>query len=153
MLQGSGVFLGGTFAVEGMFPSLLAQGEGLCKGKGAVCMLGVVFTAGKQNPVGEFVSLCELFSYAHGAAWLVAGKPWCPAGGVQEAFQQEKNNEAVDFQLEFVPGSGETSQKMLLQAGYTKQLQCWHSLPVQLGTIPCNFHFCFFPVSIVWMIG
>lgn len=38
-------------------PSLLAQGEGLDKGKGAVCLLGVVFTLGKQNPVSEFVSV------------------------------------------------------------------------------------------------
>lgn len=153
MLQRSGFFLGGIFAVEGMLPSLLAQGEGLGKGKGAVCLLGVVFTAGKQKPVGGFVTLCELFSYASRAACLVAGKPWCPAGGVQEAFQHEEDNKAADFQVDFVPESGETSQKMLLQAGYTKQLHCWHSLPVQLGTLLCNFHFCFFPVSIVWMIG
>lgn len=51
-------FLGGIFAVKGMFPSLLAQGEGLGKGKGAVCLLSV-FTAGKQTPVGGFVTLCE----------------------------------------------------------------------------------------------
>lgn len=139
-------FLGGIFAVKGMFPSLLAQGEGLGKGKGAVCLLSV-FTAGKQTPVGGFVTWCELFSYAHRAAWLVAGKPWCPAGGVQEAFQQEEKR-GSGFQVDFVPGSGETSQKMLLQAGFTKQLHCWHSLPVRN-----NFHFCFFPVSIVWMVG
>lgn len=89
MLQGSGVFLVGLFAVKGMLLDLLAQGEGLGKGKGAVCLLGVVFTAGKQNPVGGFVTLCELLSYAHRAAWL-AGMPWCPAEGLQEAFQQEE---------------------------------------------------------------
>lgn len=148
MLQGSEVFLGGIFAVKGMFPSLPAQRERLGKGKGAVCLLGVVFTAGKQNPVGGFVTSCELFSYAHRAAWVVAGKPWCPAGGVQEAFQQESKTEAAGFQVDFVPGSGETSQKMLLQAECIKHLHCWHSLPVH-----CNSHFCFFPVSVVWMIG
>lgn len=58
MLQQSEVFLGGMFAVKGMFPSLPAQGEGLGKGKGAVCLLGVVFTAGKQPPVGGFGVNC-----------------------------------------------------------------------------------------------
>lgn len=148
LLQGSGVLRGGILAVKGIFPSLLAQGEGLVKGKGAGYLLAVVFTAGKQNPVGGFVTSCELFSYAHRAAWLDAGKPWRPAGDVQEAFQQEEENEAAGFQVDFVPGSGETSQKMLLQAGYTKQLHCWQSLPVH-----CNPHFCFFLVSIVCVIG
>lgn len=74
--------------MKGTFPSLLVQGEGLGKGKGAVCLFGV-FTAGMQTPVGGFVTLCELFSCVHDAAWLLAGKPWYPAGVAQEAFQQE----------------------------------------------------------------
>lgn len=91
-----------------MFPSLPAQGEEFGKGRGAVCLPVVLFTVGKQNAVGGFVTLSELFSCAHRAPWLVAGKPWCPAGGVQESFQQEEN-EAANFQVDFVPGGGETS--------------------------------------------
>lgn len=109
-------FLGGIFAVKGMFPSLPAQGEGLGKGKGAVCLLSV-FTAGKQTPVGGFVTWCELFTYAQRAAWLVAGKPWCPAGGVQEAFQQEEEMRQWVFKLTLCLEVGRPHRKCFCKQG------------------------------------
>lgn len=106
------------FAVKGTFPSLLAQGEGLGKGKEAVCLFGV-FTAGKQTPMGGFVTLCELFSYAHRAAWLVAGKPWCPAGDVQEAFQQEGKMRQQIFKLTLCQEVGRPHRKCFCKQGTT----------------------------------
>lgn len=125
--------------MKGTFPSLLAQGEGLGRGKGAVCLFGVVFTAGKQTPVGGFVTWCELFSYAYTAAWLVAGKPWCPAGGAQEAFQQEGKMRQWVFKLILCQEVRRPHRKCF----------CKHGTPSSCtaGTPTCTlqFSFLFFP--------
>lgn len=116
MLQGSGVLQGGILAVKGVFPSLLAQGEGLGKGKGAGYLLLYLQQGSKTQwvdlllRVNSLVMLIELLG-------LLLGSPGVLLEMYRKPSSKKKKMRQQVFKLTLCQEVGEPHRKCFCKQG------------------------------------